>query len=113
MQDLNSKETNSILKHLYNGYFLSIYQDKYSLYQSKETRDLSREGKELLYDTCKKFGIHYFTKMSFKEYSTNNGYAKLIDYILAYLNIHKTSEGFTLVLGCNLSEKIFFFKEVK
>lgn len=106
MRELSARESVKILNRLNNGEFLTVVGDKYLFIHGKG-RELSKQEKNIVYDACKKVGIHFFTEMSFHEYCRGKDYAMKVDKLLAML------QEYGIAMTCSLSKRFFYLQFVE
>lgn len=99
MRELSPYESVRLIKQLDSGAFLTVIDDNYSVIKTGKAKELSKEEKNIVYNACKSVGIHFFTQMSFKEYSK---YADKVDKLLSILMVHG------IALTCSIKDKMFY-----
>ena len=106
MNELSAQESSKLLQKMDNGKFLTVVGGYY-LTVKGEGRELNKQEKNIVYDACKKVGLHFFTEMSFQEYSTGKDYATKVDDLLALLQEHGIG------MTCSLSKRFFYLQFVE
>ena len=110
-----------ILEVLRNGYVMKVVDDGLRKYYMLFSIGLDTSGctalflcREKLYDLLhNKCGVHYFTKMSLKEYMSNRKYQNAIDYVLEKTQRDEYNvDGWSIALTIN-TDGDFEFVEVK
>lgn len=89
-KDIDEVVSKGIIVLLKKGYVMTVVDDgnskNYIIYSIEKDTEAWQElsyCRDMLYDWLhKEFGVHYFTKMSFEEYDSNERYREAIDYVL-------------------------------
>ena len=105
MNELPAQESSKLLQKMNDGKFLTVVAGYYLTIKGKG-RDLNKQEKNIVYDACKKVGIHFFTEMSFQEYSSKD-YATKVDDLLALV------QEYGIAMTCSLSKRYFYLQFVE
>lgn len=106
MNELPAQESSRLLQKMDKGQFLTVVGGHYLTVKGRG-RDLNKQEKNIVYDACKKVGIHFFTEMSFTEYGKNSDYPDKVDKLLALV------QEYGIGMTCSLSKRYFYLKFIE